>query len=66
MQLATKLCVECPVAMCLGPKIHTEYGKQQMRNDTVAFTLQVVCKVAKVQDRLLYWLLRARSPMPLC
>ena len=65
MQLVRELCVDCRVAMCLRPKKYTEYGKQQMSNYTVAFTLQVVCKVAEVQDRLLYWMHSAKPPMPL-
>ena len=51
MQLVIEFCAERRVAMCLGPKNYTEYGKQQMSKYTVAFTLQAVCKVAKVQDR---------------
>ena len=65
MQLVRELCVECRVAMCLGPRKYNEYGKQQMSNKTVAFTLQVVCKVAGVQDRLIYWTPSAKPPMPL-
>jgi hypothetical protein len=63
MQLVIEFCAERRVAMCLGPKNYTEYGKQQMSKYTVAFTLQAVCKVAKVQDRLLYWLPSAEPPM---
>ena len=65
MQLVTELCVECRVAMCLGPKKYTENGKQQTSDCTVAFTLQVVCKVAEVQDRLLYWMPSSKPPIPL-